>query len=256
MQSFRAALKIFLFILINLLLVPPHVLIYLIHRGDLLYILPRIYHRLACAVFQIRISQNGEPLRDTQTLFISNHLSYLDIPLLGAVLPSPHFVAKKDVQDWPVWGVLAKLQQTAFISRNRQDAKKETQSLEAMINASKNLVVFAEGTSTDGHEIAPFKSSLFTIAMNEPPAALCIQPVTLNVTALNGQPHSGGDRANLYAWPRELDMELVPHLWRFAKSKGVTLEVVFGAPIKPQDYSDRKTLAKACHDAVCNGLKH
>jgi 1-acyl-sn-glycerol-3-phosphate acyltransferase len=255
MRSVVAILKLFAFVLVNIALVPPHTIIYLVHKGRGLHVIPKLYHTLACAIFQIRISHTGQPVADRQTLFMSNHISYLDIPLLSTRIPRPHFVAKKDVKDWPVWGFLAKLQQTAFISRNPADAYKETQSLDAMVRDGKNLVIFAEGTSTDGTSVLPFKSSLFKIAFGEHSDDLCVQPVTLRVKAINGVPSNGGDPENLYAWPRELDMELIPHLWRFAKSKGAEIEVIFHNSVKPNAFSDRKTLAKACCEAVCNGLE-
>jgi len=230
-------------------------LMYFIHKGAWLHFLPKIYHKLSCAVFQITISTKGQPIRDRQVLFISNHISYLDIPALSTVLPRIHFVAKRDVQDWPVWGFLAKLQQTVFISRNRHDAHKESAGLESVIASGKNLTIFAEGTSTDGGSVEPFKSSLFSVVQGPHAKELTIQPITIRITGLDGKPHTGADRRNLYAWPRELDMDLMPHLWRFAKSKGVELQVVFHDPIRADAFSDRKTLAKACYDAVCNGLK-
>lgn len=255
MRVLIATLKLFAFLVVNITLVPVHALIFALHKGAGRHIVPKLYHTLACAVFQIRISHAGEPVKDAQTLFMANHLSYFDIPLLSTLLPRPHFVAKKDVKDWPVWGFLAKLQQTAFISRNPAHAQKETQSLETMVKDGKNLVIFAEGTSTDGTSVLPFKSSLFTIAYGEHDDSLRIQPVTLRVKSINGVRSSGGDIENLYAWPRELDMELIPHLWRFAQSKGAEIEVIFHDSIDPRAFSDRKTLAKACFEAVCNGLE-
>ncbi len=256
MRPLVASLKITAYLIANIAIVPVHTLMYFINKGPWLYVLPRIYHKICCAIFGIRVTTVGTPVTDKQTLFMSNHLSYLDIPALSTVLPRIHFVAKKDVEGWPVWGFLAKLQQTAFISRSRSDAKKETQSLTDIVSSGKNLAIFAEGTSTNGAGIEPFKSSLFSIAQGPAaPQDLVVQPVTLKMTSLDGAPHSGADTENLYTWPRELEMDLIPHLWRFAKSKGVGIEVVFHAPLHPAEFSDRKTLAKACYEAVCNGLK-
>ena len=240
--------------LLCLIIVPSQTLILFLHKGRYAYILTQAFHIGVCTIFNIRIRKSGTLHTASQTLYMSNHLSHLDICALGTLIQQTSFVAKKDVASWPLWGYLAKLQQTAFVSRSRGDAKKETNSLDTMLANGKNLVIFPEGTSTDGAGALPFKSSLFAIALRQEQAPLTIQPISINLIKTNGKPPQTHDQRCLYAWPRELDMELPTHLWRFAQSSGAVLEITFHEILRSNDFSDRKILAKACHEAVCKGL--
>ena len=82
-------------------------------------IVPNLFHRAACAVIGIRITQIGERTRESPALILSNHASWLDIIVLGAIAPVV-FVAKSEVADWQLFGQLAKLQRTVFVERERR----------------------------------------------------------------------------------------------------------------------------------------
>jgi len=257
MRSLIAAVKMILFAGICLLVVPLQLILMLFHKGRYAYILPHLWHKGVCAIFRIRVQKTGSIYCDSQALYMSNHLSYLDIPAIASVLCFGSFVAKKDVANWPVFGFLSTLQQTAFISRSRGDAKKESNALDTMLEDGKNLIIFPEGTSTDGQSVLDFKSSLFSIALREGLEDIIIQPVTVEVLSVNGQPPKTQDDRDIYSWHRDMDdsIELHHHLWSFAKSSGVVLSITFHDIIHAKDFSDRKVLAKTCHDAVSNGLQ-
>tara|TARA_R110001592_G_scaffold16881_14_gene71713 strand:+ start:2359 stop:3048 length:690 start_codon:yes stop_codon:yes gene_type:complete len=217
------------------------------------YILPWLWQKIVCSIFRITVRVNGTPYTDSQTIYMSNHVSYLDIPAIGSILRAS-FVAKKDVASWPVFGFLSKLQQTAFISRSREDVKKEKHALDSMLNDGKSLIIFPEGTSTDGREVRLFKSSLFSIAMKENLRGIKVQPVTLRMETVNQkQIHTQDDR-DLYSWHIDMDTPLDKHLWRFARNKGAVISLTFHPPLNASDFSDRKTLAKACYNTVSKGL--
>lgn len=256
MTSFTAAVKFFFFALICIVLVPPQWLILRFTKGPASYVLPRLWHGLACRIFNIRIETDGQPYTASQVLYVSNHVSYLDIPVLGSIIPNASFVSKNDVRTWPVWGFLSGLQQTAFISRARKDTKAEAQSLDAMIENGKNLIIFPEGTSTDGLGVKDFKSSLFSLALKNTDHPLMIQPVTIKILTTNGSPPQTADERNIYAWPLELEVALHEHLWGTAKSSGAVLRIRFHDVIQSSAFKDRKTLAKTCHEAVCRGLNN
>ena len=254
MRKFIAVLKMIAFAVVSLLTIPPQWILLLFYRGKYAYIMPHIWMRLVCVIFGIRVEKLGQPYKESQVLYMSNHLSYLDIPAISSLICYGSFVAKKDVAKWPVFGFLSTLQQTAFISRSRGDAKKEANALDNMLQSGKNLVIFPEGTSTDGREVLDFKSSLFSIAFQEGLDDLKIQPVTVQMKTVDGQVPDTQDIRDIYAWHRDMDTELPEHLWRFAQSRGAVIQITFHDIISVNDHADRKTLAKASHIAVSNGL--
>jgi len=125
-----------------------------------------------------------------------------------------------------------------------------------MMNEGKSLVIFPEGTSTDGREVVPFKSSLFSIIMKEERRDIWIQPVTISMCSVDGKDVTTQDLRDLYAWHIKMDTPLGEHLWRFARSAGAHISVEFHPVLRAGDFSDRKTLAKTCYNTVSNGLKN
>ncbi|MCB1652204.1 MAG: 1-acyl-sn-glycerol-3-phosphate acyltransferase [Alphaproteobacteria bacterium] len=254
MSSIKAAFKFLAFALLCLAIVPLQSLVLFFTKGEKAYFLPKVFHKITCWIFGIKIKKTGQVSQAPQTLFISNHISYLDIPALGSLIPGTSFVAKRDVEKWPVFGFLSKLQQTAFISRSRSDAAKETRNIAAALKNNKNLILFPEGTSTDGQEVRPFKSSLFALALENDSKELQLQPITISVLSANGQKPQTQEQRDIYAWHINMDTPLAPHLWDFAKGNGAIIQITFHPPLQSTLYNDRKTLAKECHDTVSKGL--
>ena len=253
MRTLIAIIKLSIFGLLVIIVSPLQLLILAVHKGKGAYLVPCLWHKAICAVLRIRVQVIGKPQTDAQTFFVSNHISYLDIPAIGGLLKAS-FVAKKDVESWPVFGFLSKLQQTAFISRSREDAKKEKGALDQMLADGKSLILFPEGTSTDGRAVLPFKSSLFSIALREGAQNLFIQPFTVSMLSVNGKPPQTQAERDIYAWHINMDTPLPAHLWRFAKSRGAVIALHFHLPIQAKDYKDRKVLANLCHEHVSKGL--
>ena len=196
---------------------------------------------------------DGPPDTTRQVMFVANHLSYLDIPVMASVLRAS-FIAKKDVSSWPVFGFLSTLQQTAFISRDRKDARTEKNNLASMIEAGKSLILFPEGTSTDGVDVIQFKSSMFSLACDDSGRFLPIQPVSIVMDRVGGDIPGPGPNAvrDGYAWHG--DMTMGPHLWNFAKLPGATIRVVFHPVLDMTVHNDRKKLAHAAWEAVRAGV--
>ncbi len=253
MRPIIAIIKFILFALVTVTIIPIQLLILSLHKGKYSYVVPWIWQKAVCMIFRIRLKIIGKPYSKTQAIYVSNHLSYLDIPAIGSIIKGS-FVAKKDVASWPVFGFLSKLQQTAFISRDRKDAKKERNSLDAILADKKNLIIFPEGTSTDGKEVMPFKSSLFSIAYKKEAKNIIIQPITLRMELVDNKHILSQEDRNIYSWHVNMDMPLEKHLWNFALSKGAVISLNFHNIIKAKDIKDRKTLAKLCHNNVSNGL--
>jgi 1-acyl-sn-glycerol-3-phosphate acyltransferase len=212
--------------------------------------LPALFHRLACRVMGVVVDVRGA-MNGGQTVWISNHLSYLDIMAIGSVARCS-FVAKDDVRGWPVFGLLARLQDTVFISRTARRAADVGQALALALAGGRNLVVFPEGTTSDGAAVLPFKSSLFEVFVADPTqAGLTLQPLTVSIESIDGHAVDVANR-DLYAYHG--DASLGPHLLRFLGTKGAKVRLTFHAPLSNDTTASRKTLAHAAHVAVAGGL--
>jgi len=127
------------------------------------HILPQYFHHLVCWLLGIKITVRGDISTYQPTIFIANHLSWVDIPILGSVLRG-HFVAKSEMQSWPIIGWMCHLQRTIFV--NRQEKHRSHQQANVIadyLKQKRNIMLFAEGTSSDGNRILPFKSSLLSV---------------------------------------------------------------------------------------------
>lgn len=210
--------------------------------------MPRLWHGMACKIIGLEVHIKGAPHSQGQVLFVGNHLSHLDIPALGAFLPA-RFIAKSDVRKWPVFGFLAAIAGTVFISRNPRDARRVRASVENALARGDNLVLFAEGTSSIGKTVLPFRSSLFA-ALGEQ-RNLTLQPFTINLICIDQQKVQDDKLRNRYAYYG--DMIFGPHLWHFLRGRGATLSIVFHAPLA-HVATDRKALAHTLHQHVSAGL--
>lgn len=257
MRALISSLKVLAFFLLCVVIVPPQVIIMLFTKGTAARALPFAWMKVVCFIYGIKISVEGKPYRGGPVITMSNHLSYLDIPVIGSVI-TDSFVSKADVAKWPVFGFLAGLRQTAYVVRGSTDPKLASQGVENRLKAGDNLIIFPEGTSTDGREVIDLKTGVFARAIDAGVDNLMIQPVTLHVTSSDKRALETQDDRDLYAWHRDMDddFELPDHLWRFGKMRGAEISLYFHDPIKVSDYDNRKTLAKAVHNAVSNGLEN
>jgi len=249
-SSLLGTIRLSLYGTLTVTLVPVQVLILLL-LPRLWWALPRIYHRMCCRVMGLRIRVVGQPSPARPTLFISNHVTYFDIPVLGSILPVS-FVAKTEVAEWPGYGLLAKLQRTVFVDRRRHTTAQQRDSIGTRLAAGDQLVLFPEGTSNDGNRILPFRSALLSVAeAAAPERPLVIQPVSIAYPSINGVPMGWGLRP-LVAWYG--GMELGGHLWRFSRLGRVEVVVQFHDPVSVADFPSRKELTRHCAEAVATGV--
>lgn len=207
---------------------------------------PAQRHRVAGLFFKgclrltgIRLAVSGWAAPGT-TLFAANHASYIDVAVLGAVLSHGVFVAKSEVANWPLFGFLARLASSEFIVRNPTEAQRQCQVLAKRLQAGDSLIVFPEGTSSDGTLVKTFKSSLFA-ALDLASTLGRVQPITLVY-------HNPA-----CAWYG--DATLAPHLWQMLCNPGGKVEIIFHDPVYRADFPDRKQLAKYCEGVVRDGLE-
>jgi 1-acyl-sn-glycerol-3-phosphate acyltransferase len=186
-------------------------------------------------IFRLEIKSAGTI--PASGLLVCNHLSYMDILVLASLAPSM-FVAKREVKSWPVMGLLAQLSGTLFIDRQRRTHVGEiNDDIQSALDDGALVVVFPEGTSSDGKMVLPFKSSLLE------PATQQNHPLTvarLHYTLANGK----NDEAVAY-WG---DAVFFRHLLNLLSQDKVRATVRF-APVADHS-SDRKTLAQQLHTLV------
>ncbi len=202
--------------------------------------------RWSLVLLGVRFSARGAPMAEKGAV-VANHSSWLDIFALHAT-QDVYFVSKSEVAGWPGIGWLARATGTVFIRRDPKEAAKQKTIFEDRLQAGHKLLFFPEGTSSDGRQVLPFKSTLFAAFFTEELRDIChIQPVTLTYHA----PEAEDDR--FYGWWG--DMEFGPHLLQtLAAPRQGRIELEYHAPLKVADFAQRKSLAAASEAAVRAGL--
>jgi len=219
--------------------------------------MPRRFHAILTRLVGFRLRVHGldkkvEESAGAPVLYVANHSSYLDIPVLGALIPA-RFVAKAEVERWPFIGFLARVQKTVFVERRAIRAAHQRDGLRDVLEKGESLIVFPEGTSSDGMRTLPFKSSLFSIVEKPLSSGVLavVQPVTVLCTELGGMP-MGRPWRPYYAWYG--DMTLVRHVWDVFKIGDFTIDVIFHAPVTMRDFGDRKLLSDYCERMIACGV--
>ncbi|MBB3808204.1 lysophospholipid acyltransferase family protein [Pseudochelatococcus contaminans] len=214
-------------------------------------IVPMLYHRIVCSVLGIRRIVHGAPPRGKAALILSNHVSWLDICVLSALMPLS-FIAKAEVGTWPVVSLLARLQRTVFIDRTRRtDTARTNGAVAERLQAGDAIVLFAEGTTGDGTRVLPFRSALVGAARealtSESPSDVVLQPLAITYVRRDGLPVMRGDIPDI-AWHG--DMELAPHLKGVLSGGGIDVQITWGDPIPFDATTDRKAVSRLAEEQV------
>jgi len=206
------------------------------------------YYRVLCALLRIRVRVVGNPVRDRAVLFVSNHVSWVDIVVIGSVTPVA-FVAKREVASWPLVGITAKMQRTVFVDRGRRhqtgDAVGE---IVKRVASGTSVVLFAEGTSSDGNRVLPFRSALLgAIEDQSGGGSILMQPMAITYIRQHGLP-MGRQHRPLVAWYGDLDF--MPHIKAFIERGVVDALVSYGDPVPADRDIDRKAMSKRLEETV------
>jgi lyso-ornithine lipid O-acyltransferase len=246
----RAGLALFLMVTSGLLLAPIQ---FLAVRTGLVSptIIPRLWHTLVTWAFGLRVTVHGEMTRQRPLMLASNHVSWSDITVLSGIA-NVCFIAKSELAGWPIFGTLARLQRTIFVERERKRTSgAQASDLAERLVAGDVMVLFAEGSTSDGNLIMPFKSTLFgaaEMAVRSGAAdKVSIQPVAITYARVHGMP-MGRLHRPLAAWIG--DMDLVPHLASVLREGAIDVEVRFGAPVEFDPASDRKAVTRQMEGSV------
>jgi len=245
MRNLRAFLLIFGFVVFTLPLMPVQLVLRALGMKAA-RTFPHWYHRQVCHLFGVIIHTVGEVRRDRPVLLVSNHVSWLDIPVLSAVAPLA-FVAKSEVGTWPFISWLAKLQNTIFVERERpRTVGNSAGEIMQRLRSGGNVVIFAEGTSSDGNSVLPFKTSLFAAAKPRSEGTadmergIAVQTIGLGYTHQSGLPLTRRGRPAV-AWYG--DMEIAGHAWKLLGRGPLDVHVHISEPVALADFADRKALA-------------
>ncbi|QUS41195.1 1-acyl-sn-glycerol-3-phosphate acyltransferase [Tardiphaga alba] len=238
--------------LLMIVLLAPLQLASIIFRWRLQQAIPHLFHRVLCAVIGIRIQEVGARSKTAPLLILSNHASWLDILVIGAKTPVV-FVAKSEVAKWPLFGWLARMQRTIFVERERRQSTGATaREIGDRMVSGDAVVLFAEGTSSDGIRVLPFRSALVgsvhhALGESTHHDKVMVQPMSLAYVGFGGLP-VGRALNGRVAWYGDVD--LIPHLMGILTSGAIDVTVTWGDAVAYDMSADRKAIARHAENAV------
>jgi 1-acyl-sn-glycerol-3-phosphate acyltransferase len=202
---------------------------------------PRTFLKIAAFCCGARVNIIGTPIK-RDVFFISNHLSWVDIAILGGHSGTA-FVSKEEIGNWPIIGWLCRLNDTVFVSRSdRMGIAQQINQLRDALEETWAITIFPEGTTTDGSTLLPFKAPLLKV-LEPPPPGILVQPIFLNY----------GANAHEISWTGE---ESAPsNAWRLlTRRSSFLVEVHFLEPFDPDHYSCRKDIAAEARRRIVEPL--
>lgn len=246
----RIALAVLALLTVTAILLPFH-LIFLWLKHPWRNRIPRYWHKAALRALGVRVTAHSSLERRRPLLIVANHSSWLDILVLASIADVT-YVAKAEVRDWPVFGILARLQRSIFVVREqKRKTQHQANEIAERMNAGEIVVLFPEGTTSDGNRLFATKSSLFGAATSavaeSADGRVHVQPVAIGYTKIHGMP-MGHYHRPIAAWPG--DVELLPHLLGVLETGALDAEVNFGPAIEVTADTNRKILAQAAEDEI------
>ena len=206
--------------------------------------LPVLFHKMLLWLLSVEVEIVGKTNKSKKVnLLISNHLSYLDIPILGSKFPMI-FVAKSEVENWPIFGFLAKKGRSIFIRRNKTDSFNQKNKILDVLSSGEKVFIFPEGTTSDGNRVLEFKSSSFSSVENQ---NFKIQPIVILYSDLNGIPINRWLRP-MIAWYGGMDLK--PHLFKLVGLISIKAKLIYLEPVNTQNFKNRKDLSNHLENKI------
>lgn len=240
-------LKILLIFFVILILIPIQYFIVLTNLKCKSFI-PLIFHKTILKVLGIKLKLLGEKSNIRPLVLVGNHTSYLDIIILGSIMPIS-FIAKEEISNWFLFGFLAKMQNTIFIKRKNYKTLESLKNINKTLDTNSVIVLFPEGTTNAGKKILNFKSSFFNLFENN--NTLRLQNFSLCYTHINDMPIDNRTRPQI-SWYG--DMDIISHLSNLLKFSCLNATIVFH-PILSIKGVDRKTISVASFKQVKEGIE-
>lgn len=248
-SNFRASVKVSSLLILLACLLPGYLISYPFgKRIRRFFSYPFFRYCVKCAGLNLNIVGSFD--KKAANFYISNHVSYLDIPVLASMIDGL-FIAKSEVAKWPLIGFLAKIGRTHFVSRKAVNTLKEREEIAHRLKKGETILLFPEGSSSDGNNLLPFRPGLLSTALlpiND--IQIAIQPVTITYG-----PDAPQDKREKYAWYG--DMEMGPHVWYLLGIKEkINVTLTFHECQCPKQFNDRKIFAAWAEETIRSGLKY
>ena len=207
---------------------------------------------LGLALFSIRVHvDHGERLRANSggRLIVSNHLSYVDVLIISSLVPSI-FITSVELKHTFLLGTLARLSGCLFVERRKPSGlRQEINEITRVLDQGFSVVLFPEGTTSNGDCVQQFKNPLFDAAVS---AGSDILPFCLRYTKINGESVTAGNRDAVFYYG---GMTFLSHLPRLVSQKSIDVEVVPLKTITTTSGVSRKELAALAHDTICTAYQ-
>ncbi|HTZ18899.1 MAG TPA: lysophospholipid acyltransferase family protein [Dissulfurispiraceae bacterium] len=202
-----------------------------------------LWAKTMCRIFGVRVVTNLPPA-EGGVFTVCNHISYLDIFVLGSLRPSS-FLSKHEVRGWPLIGLLASLGGTVFVNReSKRTAVDSIKKIRQKIEEGIAVIIFPEGTTSNGKRIMPFKSAFFKV------------PASMNIPVAPASIRYAPEISDKVAWYG--DMELAPHFWQIIGVRRIDAVLHFGPPVSVPDgasqVQERKLLCSQVYEYVVEGF--
>jgi 1-acyl-sn-glycerol-3-phosphate acyltransferase len=213
--------------------------------------LPRYWHRIVCYWLGIRVRVIGDMERQRPLMLAANHASWIDILALSSIADVA-FIAKSEVRDWPIFGHFARMQKSVFVKREeRRKTGHQVNEIAERMAGGEIMVLFPEGTTSDGNRLLEVKSSLFgaaAMALEQAPGDVVhVQPVAIAYTRIYGTA-MGHYHRPIAAWPG--DIELIPHLKALLACGAIDVDICFGEAVDYRADSNRKHVSATVADRI------
>ena len=220
------------------------------HRWQIVSRLTRNFTQLLRLILNIKITVEGDEgqLERGGYVIIANHVGYIDGIVLGSIFPIV-FVSKREVKSWPIVGQWNTLCGTIFINRqHKEQVGSLVEEMTRKLQQQANLLLFPEGTSTNGEKMLPFQTAPLAAPLRK---RSIIVPATLTYKSIEETPVTAANRDLIYWYG---DMDFVTHFWRLLGLRGIEVMVTIQPKIECFRYKDnsagRKRLAEDCYDRV------
>jgi len=239
LTAYWRALRVTLHVLVAALVTAVAALLCALHlQTGWLARVTRAWHARLCRLLGLDIQVDGTAADGV--LLVANHVSWLDIPVLGACAPFV-FLSKSEVRHWPLIGWMAGIVDTLYIERGAHQTADLAAAIGDQIRAGRSVVIFPEGTTGEGHDLRRFHSRLFAAAQQP---GIRVQPVAIRYGS-NGKPDGVA--------PFVGDDGLVSHLWRVLHQRRLPVRITFLPAFDPAGL-DRRALAEQSRAAIAGVL--
>lgn len=244
----RFSLRLVGFLVIVVMFFMTNVPILLVTRGErrqrIIMNVCQYYSKLWNFIFNVHVHKNIDGLEHGPCMIVSNHLSYLDIPVIASVAPCL-FITSVEIKNTPVLGHICQAAACLFVERrNRLKINSEISEIRDALKAGLNITIFPEGTSTNGSHILPFKKSLLHASVG---SGARIVPICLNYTHVSGEVINTKSRDSV-CWYG--DMSFLPHFVRFLSLKRLDVEINVGGSFSADKAPDRNYIAERSRKVI------